>query len=287
MLIVFAGLPGTGKTTLARRVATRLRAAYLRVDAIESAIATATLGPEVGAAGYLVAERIAAGCVESGLDVVVDAVHPVHESREPWLRAKEAVLFVEVTCSDIEEHRRRVEARVPDLPGHRVPTWVEVTMHQYEPWKEQSRLVIDNLGELEQHVEEILAVADRGSDGLRRAAEWKSDAVASGSALQLERLLHPEFVSTTHRGEVLDRDAYLGSNTGWSLSWRSQVLDDIRAVVTGDVGVVTAVLTDTVDFDGRPVRQRMRVTETWQRCDGAWVCLAGHAGPLLDEPQSA
>jgi predicted kinase len=287
MLIVFAGLPGTGKSTLARRVATRLRAAYLRVDAIESAIATATLCPEVGAAGYLVAERIATGCVESGLDVVVDAVHPVHETREPWLRAKEAVLFVEVTCSDVEEHRRRVEARVPDLPGLRVPTWPEVTGRQYEPWKEQSRLVIDNLGPAEQHVEEILAVADRGEEGLRRAVQRRTDAVASGSEMQLERLLHREFVWTSHRGEVFDRESYVRANTGWSLSWRSLVLDDVRAVVTGDIGIVTATVTDTVEADGRPVRQRMRTTETWQRNGGEWVYLAGHAGPLLDESQSA
>lgn len=287
MLIVFAGLPGTGKSTLARRVAIRLRAAYLRVDAIESAIATATLCPEVGAAGYLVAERIATGCVESGLDVVVDAVHPVHESREPWLRAKEAVLFVEVTCSDVAEHRRRVEARVSDLPGYRVPTWAEVAMRQYEPWKEQSRLVIDNLGSPEQHVEEILEVADRGEEGLRRAVQRRTDAVASGSEVQLERLLHREFVWTSHRGEVFDREGYVRANTGWSLSWRSLVLDDVRAVVTGDIGIVTATVTDTVEADGRPVRQRMRTTETWQRNGGEWACLAGHAGPLLDESQSA
>ncbi|MGI8533050.1 MAG: AAA family ATPase [Geodermatophilaceae bacterium] len=37
MLIVFGGLPGTGKTTLSAALARRLRASYLRVDAIEAA----------------------------------------------------------------------------------------------------------------------------------------------------------------------------------------------------------------------------------------------------------
>ncbi|MFO7481079.1 AAA family ATPase, partial [Oceanibaculum nanhaiense] len=32
MLIVFGGLPGTGKTTLSRALADRLRAVYLRID---------------------------------------------------------------------------------------------------------------------------------------------------------------------------------------------------------------------------------------------------------------
>lgn len=38
MLIVFGGLPGTGKTTLAQALARRQRACYLRVDAVESGI---------------------------------------------------------------------------------------------------------------------------------------------------------------------------------------------------------------------------------------------------------
>ena len=37
-LIVFAGLPGTGKTTLARKLAKALPAFLIRIDAIEQAI---------------------------------------------------------------------------------------------------------------------------------------------------------------------------------------------------------------------------------------------------------
>lgn len=38
MLIVMGGLPGTGKTTLARLLAARIGAVHLRVDTIEQAI---------------------------------------------------------------------------------------------------------------------------------------------------------------------------------------------------------------------------------------------------------
>ncbi len=38
MLIVFAGRPGTGKTTLSQLLASQLKAAVLRIDAIETAI---------------------------------------------------------------------------------------------------------------------------------------------------------------------------------------------------------------------------------------------------------
>ena len=38
MLIVFSGLPGTGKTTIASDLATKTSAVYLRIDTIEQAI---------------------------------------------------------------------------------------------------------------------------------------------------------------------------------------------------------------------------------------------------------
>ena len=38
MLIIFSGLPGSGKSTIARALAKRLGAVYLRIDTIEQAI---------------------------------------------------------------------------------------------------------------------------------------------------------------------------------------------------------------------------------------------------------
>jgi predicted kinase len=44
LLVVFAGLPGSGKSVLARGVADAIGATYLRIDTIESAIVS-TLMP--------------------------------------------------------------------------------------------------------------------------------------------------------------------------------------------------------------------------------------------------
>ena len=46
ILVVFAGLPGSGKSVLARRVADALDATYLHIDTIESA-AISTLMPPI------------------------------------------------------------------------------------------------------------------------------------------------------------------------------------------------------------------------------------------------
>jgi len=36
-------------------------------------------------------------------------------------------------CSDVTEHRRRVEERTADIPGHAEPTWDDVISREYEP----------------------------------------------------------------------------------------------------------------------------------------------------------
>lgn len=60
MLIVFGGLPGTGKTTVAEALAQELNAVHLRVDTIEQALrSSAVLKTDVGPAGYVVDYRLA------------------------------------------------------------------------------------------------------------------------------------------------------------------------------------------------------------------------------------
>ncbi|AZC30426.1 AAA family ATPase [Pseudomonas chlororaphis] len=140
MLIVFSGLPGSGKTTIARALASHLRATYLRIDTIEQTLRDGGLA-EVGKAGYEVAIALARSNLALGNRVVADCVNPVAESRQAWQGIAKAeqspLLNVEVVCTDIAEHRRRVESRGADVPGLRPPSWQSVLDHDYQAWSSE------------------------------------------------------------------------------------------------------------------------------------------------------
>ncbi|MEE7448673.1 kinase [Methylobacterium radiotolerans] len=147
MLVVLGGLPGTGKTTLGKALAVRRSAAYVRVDEIEHALTHhAKLGPEIGAAGYVVAFAVAASNLRLGSLVIADSVNPVPASRQGWqdVARGEAtrLLEIEVICSDGVEHRRRVETRTADIAGFELPSWSSVMGRDYVPWS-SPRLVVD------------------------------------------------------------------------------------------------------------------------------------------------
>jgi predicted kinase len=147
MLIVFGGLPGVGKTTLAKAVARAWDAVYLRVDTIEQALRFAeTLHGEVDPAGYLVAYRLAEENLRLGRTVVADSVNPLNMTRDAWLsvaaNASKNAIEIEVICSDPSEHRRRLETRKADIDGLSCPAWQAVLERTYDDWT-RPHLVLD------------------------------------------------------------------------------------------------------------------------------------------------
>ena len=148
MLVVIGGLPGVGKTTVARALAGRLGAAHLRIDAFEVALVRQGLVPgpdDVGAHGYDLALAAADSCLGAGTDVLVDAVFPVAAARRPFgeLSARHGtpVHWLRLICTDRAEHRRRVTDRVADLPGHVVRDWAAVLGRTVDQWHERHTVV--------------------------------------------------------------------------------------------------------------------------------------------------
>ena len=139
LLIVLGGLPGTGKTTIARQVADQLGATYLRIDTIEQALrSTLGLMDDVGPAGYVIAYAISETNLASGRTVVADCVNPVAATREAWrsvaANPHSPIIEVELLCSDAIEHRRRIDTRTIDIAGLARPTWANVVARDDEVW---------------------------------------------------------------------------------------------------------------------------------------------------------
>jgi predicted kinase len=150
VLVALGGLPGTGKTTIARALARETGATWLRIDTIETALRGALpVGEDVGAAGYAIAAGLAADALGLGRAVIADAVNPLVVTRALWrdtaARAGARLVEVEIVCSDRDEHRRRVETRCADIEGHPLPSWEAVLRREYEPWP-GADLVIDTAG---------------------------------------------------------------------------------------------------------------------------------------------
>ena len=167
LLVEFGGLPGTGKSTLAGRLAAETAAVWLRIDEIECAMRRNGLtSDQTGVAAYSVAHDLAASHLSLGLTVIADAVNPVGEARAGWRNLAASVdcdhVVVETTCPDAAEHRRRVEGRVDDLPGWVYPTWEEVqqTALRYEP-RTDERLTLDTTRPAEISYRELVAFLER------------------------------------------------------------------------------------------------------------------------------
>lgn len=146
LLVCFAGLPGVGKSSVARVLAAETGALWLRIDAVEQALRESHMQVMGGLAdgGYAALRAVAEAALVQGFDVVVDSVNPLPITRMAWrdvsARAGARHRDVELVCSDADAHRRRVERHVPDVPGLVLSDWAAVRARDYAPMDADLRL---------------------------------------------------------------------------------------------------------------------------------------------------
>ena len=135
MLILLSGLPGVGKSSLARAFCAGARAVHLRIDAIEAAVMASALRPTsdapdaLGDVGYRIAAAQAEDLTAAGHVVLGDAANAVPEARAAW---GPAALVVEVVCSDPAAHEARVRRRHAEDPA--TPGWATASARRWVPW---------------------------------------------------------------------------------------------------------------------------------------------------------
>jgi predicted kinase len=159
MLVVTAGLPGSGKSTIAEILAGRIGATAISVDPIEAAILGAGIDSDqpTGLAAYLVAETMAEQVLLSGHSVIVDAVNAVEPARLQWRdlaeRSNVKLRVIETVCSDPELHDERLSKRTGVVAEYAV----EQSVSEYAEWKgacaSLPRVTLDTAGPLGANVE--------------------------------------------------------------------------------------------------------------------------------------
>jgi predicted kinase len=172
-LIVFAGLPGTGKSTLARTVARELRAVYLDKDTIKDcAIAVARelkieRSPDLaGPLSYELLVVLARDNLTLGLTVVLDSPAGYRQFREKVSDLakthKASLKLIECICTDEALLRQRVEGRGRELPPYRARDWADYQSNRtrFEGLTER-RLVVDTADLLAMNLRKVLAYVGR------------------------------------------------------------------------------------------------------------------------------
>ena len=158
-LYIFSGLPATGKSTLARELAKKTNAVFLRIDTVEQGLKNVCNLKVVEGEGYRLSYLLAKENLQLGNNVIADSVNPWKLSRDEWNNVATSVgvdyVNIEVICSDKDEHKLRAETRNVGIPGLNPPTWEEIVNRDYHEWS-MPRTVIDTAGKtIDQSIAEL------------------------------------------------------------------------------------------------------------------------------------
>jgi predicted kinase len=152
-LIIFSGLPGTGKSKLAETIGRDMGIPVFAKDWLEAALLRSDLkqiadAKSLGFAGYELLTILAERQLLLGQSVILDSVAGTQSIRDTWRELSEQYKatwrVIECICSDEGLHRARLMDRKRNIPGWHELEWSEVerVKQYYLPWEEE-HLVLD------------------------------------------------------------------------------------------------------------------------------------------------
>jgi predicted kinase len=159
-LIIFSGLPGTGKSILASRLARELQLPLLCIDDVIGEV-PAGAGIPFWDSKVAILLRLVEVQLDLGLSVIVDSVfmnmdrnHAQELARKYDARFYPIYVFV----SDDEVWKQRVNERYDEMNNKDVATWERI-QHQRErfrAWEPDTALFIDSLFPSDRNYETVL-----------------------------------------------------------------------------------------------------------------------------------
>ena len=152
-MIVFSGLPGTGKSMVAESIGKHLGIPVFAKDWLEASLLKSGLKPIMmenllGFAGYDLLTTLAERQLMLNQSVILDSVASTQTIRNTWRQLAKQFnaewRVIECFCSDETLHRSRLQLRKRNIPGWHELTWsdVESVKQRYETWEDE-RLTLD------------------------------------------------------------------------------------------------------------------------------------------------
>lgn len=169
-LILFAGMPGSGKTTLARLVAKRMGIPVFAKDRVQRVLRDHNLAEASTGDGYFIILDMADELLSLGQSVILDATFPLDHFRtvasETAARHKAHFCAFYCYCSDDEVWRARMSQRVQYVPGWKPVGWDDVIRMRdyYQPWNENA-LSLDSVKPPEENYPMV-------RDHIQNAGSW-------------------------------------------------------------------------------------------------------------------
>jgi predicted kinase len=144
-LVVFGGVPGSGKSAVAERVGTALDVPVFALDWLLGAMSPFGMRhqPDLMSIGVELLTTLAYRELFAGRSAIIDTTSEDADSRARWeslARAAGATFLpVVCVCSEPALHQERVERRQRDIPGWAdAGDWTDVTarLASFPPWPE-------------------------------------------------------------------------------------------------------------------------------------------------------
>jgi predicted kinase len=159
-LVIFSGLPGTGKSTLALRLARELQLPLLCIDDVIGDVPENAGIPFWDSRVAILLDMVRTQ-LEVGLSVIVDSVFMNTDRQHAQQLAhnyQARFLPLHVFVSDERVWKERVDARYQKLNDRDVATWENI-QHQrqrFRAWEPDTALFIDSLNAVDQNYETVL-----------------------------------------------------------------------------------------------------------------------------------
>ena len=159
-LVIFSGLPGTGKSTLANKLARELKWPLLRIDDVVNSI------PENAGVKFwnLQVETLLTlteAQLEIGLNVVVDSVFMNTDRQHAQaLAQKHQAHFrpIYTFMSDEQIWEQRITTRFTEMNNPAVSTWerIQIQRGHFRTWEPDTALFVDAVNPAEKNYEAVL-----------------------------------------------------------------------------------------------------------------------------------